>query len=99
MESKCAMPTLVLTPTKKKSPKIRPDDGSGSILGWDSQVVLFNDDENTFEHVIDCQTHSDHMEHFGAAFMPREEYLRRLESTVAAGHEINWLSVGVSTGS
>ena len=48
------MPTLVPTPTKKKSPKIRPDDGSGSILGWDSQVVLFNDDVNTFEHVIDC---------------------------------------------
>ena len=48
------MPTLVPTPKKKKSPKIRPDDGSGSILGWDSQVVLFNDDVNTFEHVIRC---------------------------------------------
>ena len=54
LESKCSMPTLVPTPTTKKSPKIRPDDGSGSILGWDSQVVLFNDDVNTFEHVIDC---------------------------------------------
>ena len=54
LESKCTMPTLVPTPTTKKSPKIRPDDGSGSILGWDSQVVLFNDDVNTFEHVIDC---------------------------------------------
>ena len=47
------MPTLA-PPKKKKSPKIRPDDGSGSVLGWDSQVVLFNDDVNTFEHVIDC---------------------------------------------
>jgi hypothetical protein len=37
-----------------KAPKHRPDDGSGSICGWDSQVVLFNDDVNTFEHVIDC---------------------------------------------
>ena len=47
------MPT-VAPPQKKKAPKNRPDDGSGSICGWDSQVVLFNDDVNTFEHVIDC---------------------------------------------
>ena len=40
--------------------------------------------------MIDCQTHSDHMEHFGAAFMPREEYLQRLETAIAAGHAINW---------
>ena len=45
--------------------------------------------------MIDCQTHSDHMEHFGAAFMTREEYLRRLESTAAAGHEINWRELPV----
>ena len=42
--------------------------------------------------MIDCQTHSDHMEHFGAAFMPREEYLQRLEDSVAAGREIDWNS-------
>ena len=53
MESKCTMPTIA-PPKKKKLPKVSPDDGSGSILGWDSQVVLFNDDVNTFEHVIDC---------------------------------------------
>ena len=47
------MPTIA-PPKKKKLPKISPDDGSGSILGWDSQVVLFNDDVNTFEHVIRC---------------------------------------------
>ena len=45
--------------------------------------------------MIDCQTHSDHMERFGAAFMTREEYLRRLESTAAAGHEINWRELPV----
>ena len=45
--------------------------------------------------MIDCQTHSNHMEHFGAAFMTREEYLRRLESTAAAGHEINWRELPV----
>ena len=33
---------------------VRPDDGLGNGLGWDSQVVLFNDDVNTFEHVIAC---------------------------------------------
>ena len=37
------MPTIA-PPKRKKSPKDRPDDGSGSICGWDSQVVLFNDD-------------------------------------------------------
>ncbi len=56
----------------------------------DPKLVLFNDDVNTFEHVIDCQTHSDHMEHFCAAFISREEYLQRLETTVATGSEINW---------
>jgi ATP-dependent Clp protease adaptor protein ClpS len=48
-----AIPTIA-PPKRKKAPKNRPDDGSGSISGWDSQVVLFNDDVNTFEHVIDC---------------------------------------------
>ena len=48
-----AMPTIA-PPKRKKAPKNRPDDGSGSICGWDSQVVLFNDDVNTFEYVIDC---------------------------------------------
>ncbi len=52
LESKYTMPTIA-PPKKKILPKISPDDGSGSILGWDSQVVLFNDDVNTFEHVID----------------------------------------------
>lgn len=33
---------------------VRPDDGLGNGLGWDSQVILFNDDVNTFEHVIAC---------------------------------------------
>lgn len=45
---------LVTPPVRKKSPQIRPDDGSGSGTGWDAQVVLFNDDVNTFEHVIAC---------------------------------------------
>lgn len=50
------MPT-VAPPRRKRKPSGRteepvavPDDG----LGWDSQVVLFNDDVNTFEHVIRC---------------------------------------------
>ena len=47
------MPTLA-PPRRKKSPVIRPDDGLGSGLGWDSQVILFNDDVNTFDHVIAC---------------------------------------------
>ena len=45
--------------------------------------------------MIDCQTHSDHMERFGAAFMRRGEYLRRLEAAIAAGHEINWRELPV----
>ena len=54
------MPT-VAPPRKRKAPSpkteepvVRPDDGLGAGLGWDSQVVLFNDDVNTFEHVIRC---------------------------------------------
>lgn len=52
-----ATPTIA-PPKRKKAPKNCPDDGSGSILGWD--------------------------------FMTRKEYLRRLETAVAAGSEINW---------
>ena len=54
------MPT-VAPPRKRKAPSpkteepvVVPDDGLGNGLGWDSQVVLFNDDVNTFEHVIRC---------------------------------------------
>ena len=54
------MPT-VAPPRRRKAPSPRteepvvvPDDGLGNGLGWDSQVVLFNDDVNTFEHVIRC---------------------------------------------
>lgn len=54
------MPT-VAPPRRKQKPSVRteepvvvPDDGLGDGLGWDSQVVLFNDDVNTFEHVIRC---------------------------------------------
>jgi len=39
---------------KTEEPVVVPDDGLGNGLGWDSQVVLFNDDVNTFEHVIRC---------------------------------------------
>ena len=44
----------VAPPRRKTTPVVRPDDGLGNGLGWDSQVVLFNDDVNTFEHVINC---------------------------------------------
>ena len=54
------MPT-VAPPRRRKAPSpkteepvVVPDDGIGDGLGWDSQVVLFNDDVNTFEHVIRC---------------------------------------------
>ncbi len=40
--------------------------------------------------MIDCQTYSEHMDHFGAAFMSREEYLQRLENTSAACIAIDW---------
>ncbi len=52
------MPT-VAPPRKRKTPSIRteepvvvPDDGLGNGLGWDSQVVLYNDDVNWFSDVI-----------------------------------------------
>ena len=54
------MPTLApprkkRTPSRKtEEPVVRPDDGLGAGLGWDSQVVLFNDGVNTFDHVIRC---------------------------------------------
>ena len=44
----------VAPPCIETAPVVRPDDGLGNGLGWDSQVVLFNDDVNTFEHVIAC---------------------------------------------
>ena len=40
--------------------------------------------------MVDCQTRSDHMARFGAAFMPREEYLRRLSAAVKRGVEMDW---------
>ena len=40
--------------------------------------------------MVDCQTRSDHMAHFGAAFMPRAEYLRRLAAAVRRGKETDW---------
>ena len=40
--------------------------------------------------MVDCQTHSDHMERFGAAMIPRAEYLRRLAVTVKKGQEMDW---------
>lgn len=45
---------VLAPPSKQKSPVVRPDDGLGNGLGWDSQVILFNDDVNTFQHVIAC---------------------------------------------
>ena len=44
----------VAPPRRETTPVVRPDDGLGNGLGWDSQVILFNDDVNTFEHVIRC---------------------------------------------
>ena len=44
----------VAPPLRETTPVVRPDDGLGNGLGWDSQVILFNDDVNTFEHVIAC---------------------------------------------
>ncbi len=50
-----APPRRRKTPSPKtEEPVVVPDDGLGNGLGWDSQVVLFNDDVNTFEHVIRC---------------------------------------------
>ncbi|MBP5286152.1 MAG: ATP-dependent Clp protease adaptor ClpS [Kiritimatiellae bacterium] len=52
------MPTIA-PPRKRKAPSpkteepvVVPDDGLGDGLGWDSQVVLFNDDVNWFSDVI-----------------------------------------------
>jgi len=42
----------VAPPRRKKAPVERPDDLSGDALGWDAQVVLYNDDVNTFEYVV-----------------------------------------------
>ena len=73
----------VAPPRKETTPAVRSDDGLGNGLGWDSQVVLYND----------CQTHSDHMERFGAAMMPRAEYLRRLSVAVKRGREMDWKGI------
>ena len=40
--------------------------------------------------MVDCQTRSDHMARFGAAFMSRAEYLRRLSAAVRRGEETDW---------
>ena len=42
----------VAPPRKETTPAVRSDDGLGNGLGWDSQVVLFNDDVHTFDYVI-----------------------------------------------
>jgi leucyl/phenylalanyl-tRNA--protein transferase len=34
--------------------------------------------------MIDCQTHSEHLERFGAVEIPRENFLQRLETCLAA---------------
>ena len=43
--------------------------------------------------MVDCQTHSDHMERFGAAMMPRAEYLHRLAVAVKKGQEMDWKGI------
>lgn len=52
------MPT-VAPPRRRKAPSpkteepvVVPDDGIGAGLGWDSQVVLYNDDVHWFHYVI-----------------------------------------------
>lgn len=40
--------------------------------------------------MIDCQTPSAHLARFGAAPMPRDEYLRRLATAVRARRETDW---------
>lgn len=42
----------VAPPLRKKAPVERPGDLSGDALGWDAQVVLYNDNVNTFDHVV-----------------------------------------------
>lgn len=42
----------VAPPRKETTPAVRSDDGLGNGLGWDSQVVLYNDDVHTFDYVI-----------------------------------------------
>ena len=39
----------VAPPRKETTPAVRSDDGLGNGLGWDSQVVLYNDDVHTFD--------------------------------------------------
>ena len=42
----------VAPPRKETTSAVRSDDGLGNGLGWDSQVVLYNDDVHTFDYVI-----------------------------------------------
>lgn len=42
----------VAPPREETTPAVRSDDGLGNGLGWDSQVVLYNDDVHTFDYVI-----------------------------------------------
>ena len=42
----------VAPPRKETTPPDRPDAGHGNGLGWDSQVVLYNDEVHTFDYVI-----------------------------------------------
>ena len=51
------MPTTLAPPPSVKPatpPASETSDASGLGPGWDSQVVLFNDDVNTFQHVAAC---------------------------------------------
>ena len=43
--------------------------------------------------MIDCQTYSDHMAHFGAAYMPRSDYLDRLAEAIRNGAETDWANL------
>ena len=50
------MPTIApprtAPPLRKTNPTVHEDNGLGNGLGWDSQVILFNDDVHTFEYVV-----------------------------------------------
>ena len=45
------------------------------------------------DEMVDCQTHSDHMARFGAAMMPRAEYLRRLAAAMKKDQEMDWKGI------
>ena len=46
--------------------------------------------------MVDCQTRSEHMARFGAAAMPRAEFLRRLSDAVRRGVETDWKGLDVT---